>query len=182
MYKFLFPFVCSSLFLEYRHGLRGGEEANLFDFCHVRFRLALEGIDRAFGSGPDRELEPLQDPVAELHGPHDGIRAAHGDDVAAHGVEVLVAPDLDRLLRADLDAVVALPALLRLLVEGLHEVPVQGHEVVRADVLASSFVLRLAAVALLCNHITRHVTTSYRWNKMNCFRSRCAVVTSAYAC
>src|SRR5512143_3668364 len=149
----------SSLFLDYRHGLASamvGEVAGLFDFCEIDFRLSLEGIDRAFSRCPDRELEALQDPVAELDGPHDGVRAPHRDHVCAQGGEILVGADFDRLLRADLHAIVALPALLRLLVVGLHDIPVQGHEVVWADILTSSLILRLAAVTLLCNHITRH--------------------------
>src|SRR5512143_2381774 len=158
MYRFLFPFVISSLFLDNRHGLRSSEVARLFEFSHICFRFALVGIDRTFGSGPDRELETLQDPVPELDGPHDGVRTPHRDNVRSEGAEILVSPDLDRLLRADLHAVVALPALLWLLIVRLHEVPVQGHEVVRADILASSLILRLAAVTLLCNHITRHVS------------------------
>src|SRR5512145_107886 len=51
------------LFLDYRHGLRRGKVAGLFDLRHSRFRLALVGIDRAFSSGPDGELEPLERPV-----------------------------------------------------------------------------------------------------------------------
>src|SRR3990170_7569179 len=162
-YRFLFPFVCSSLFLDYRHRLACtllGEVTRLLDFCIIDLGFPLEWINRTFHGGPDRELEPLEDPVPELYRPHDGIRTPHGDHVRAQGGEILVGPDLDRLLRADLHAIVALPALLRLLVERLHEVPVQGHEVVRADILAGSLILRLAAVAFFCNHVTRHVITS----------------------
>ena len=47
-----------------------GEVAGLFDLCHIRFRLALVGIDRAFSRGPDREFKALEFPVPELDGPH----------------------------------------------------------------------------------------------------------------
>ena len=161
MYRFLFPCY---LFLLISCGrlLRASscEEAGLLEIGEIGLGLARVRVDRAFGGGADRELEPLEDPVAELDGPHDGVGAPHRDDVRAQGREVLIAPDLDRLLRADLDAVVALPALLRLLVVGLHEVPVEDHEVVGADVLAGGLVLRLAAVALLGNNETRHVVTN----------------------
>jgi hypothetical protein len=68
----------------------------------------------------------------------------------------------DGLLRANLDAAVAFPALLGFLVEGAHGVAgfravlVQLHQVVRADVHASGLVLTLAAVALVGTNIGRH--------------------------
>src|SRR5208337_2175687 len=58
-----FSISLSSLFLDYRHSLRRCEVARLFEFCHIRLGFSLVGIDRTFGSGPDRELEALQYPV-----------------------------------------------------------------------------------------------------------------------
>src|SRR3972149_2142623 len=77
----------------------------------------------------------------------------------------------DRVLRADLDAGIAFPALLGFLVEcfhrvaGLRSVLVQQHQVMRADVHASGLVLPLAAIAFLGAHKCRHFTSP--WSKTN---------------
>src|SRR6266581_3772165 len=107
-----------------------GEHTGKGEFGHLWHRLAAGGVDRAFGRGGDRELETLHGAVAELDG----------------------------ALRADLDAGIAFPALLGLLVEGLHGVAgfgtvlVQLHQVVRADVHAGGLVLALATVAFFGAH------------------------------
>src|SRR5512139_417824 len=99
---------------------RRREEAGLRDVGELRHRLAAVGIDRALAGRADRELEPLQRPVAEADRPHDRIRAAQRLHGAAQRDDVGVMADLDRVLGADLHAGVALPALLGLLVPRLH--------------------------------------------------------------
>src|SRR5512137_900323 len=136
------------------------EEAGALELREVGLGFAAVEVDRPLDGGADRELEALEHAVAELHRPHDGVGRAHGDDVGAQGAEVLVAADLDRLLGADLHAVVALPALVGFLVVGLHDVPVEHHEVVGADVLAGGLVLPLAPIALLRENVTRHQLSS----------------------
>ena len=93
-------------------------------------------------------------------------RAAQRLHGAAQGHDVRVVAHLDGVLRADLHAGVALPALLGLLVEGLHRMPglrsvlVEQHQVVRADVHAGGLVLPLAAVALVGTTKVGMVTAS----------------------
>jgi hypothetical protein len=68
----------------------------------------------------------------------------------------------DRLLRANLDAGITFPALLRFLIKRLHRVTrfrtvlVQFHQVVGADIHASGLVLTLAAVTLISTHKCWH--------------------------
>src|SRR5512139_477075 len=141
---------------------RAGEEAGCGDVGEARGGLAAEGIDRAFGRGADRELEALQRAVAELDGPHDRVGAAQRLHHAAQRHDVGVVAGFDRLLRADLHAGIALPALLGFLVERAHRVPgfrtvlVQLHQIVRADVHASGLILTFAAVALVGTNIGWH--------------------------
>src|SRR5512139_534712 len=141
---------------------RAGEETGCRDVGEAGGGLAAEGIDRAFGRGADRELEALQRAVAELDGPHDGVGTTQRLHHAAQRHDVGVVAGFDRLLRADLHAGIALPALLRLLVERAHGVAsfrtvfVQFHQVVRADVHASGLILTFAAVALVGTNIGWH--------------------------
>src|SRR5574341_992559 len=95
----------------------GEEHLVVGDLRRIRVRLAAIGIGRAFRGGADREFETLHGPVAELDGPHDGIRPGQRLNGGAHRHHVRVMAALDGLLRADLHAGIALPALLGLLVE-----------------------------------------------------------------
>ena len=139
------------------------EEARLLDLVHVGLRLAAVRIDGTVRRCTNRVLEALQGAVAELDGPHNGVRTTQRLHGTAQRHDVSIVTGLDGLLRADLDAGLAFPALLRLLVESLHgmagfrTVLVQFHEVVRADVHASSLVLTLTAVALFCTYKCWHV-------------------------
>ena len=103
--------------------------------------------------------------IRDSDGPHDGIRAAQRLHRAAQRHDVGVVAAFDGALRADLDAGVTLPALLRLLVEGFHgmagfgTVLVEFHQVVRADVHAGGLVLPLAAIALLGTNKSWHLVS-----------------------
>ena len=89
-----------------------------------------------------------------------------GHNVASKAEVDAVMAHLDGVLRADLDAGVALPALLGLLVEGFHgmtgdgAVLIQQHKVMGADIHASSLVLALASVALVGAHVGWHQHSS----------------------
>src|SRR4030067_685480 len=143
----------SALAAAAHHVLREG--ARFGDIGHFRGGLAVVRLDRAFGRGTDGELEALQGAVAELDGPHDRVGTTQGLHRAAERHDVGVVAHFDGLLRADLDAAVALPALLRLLVVRLHGVAGGGtvlvghHQVMRGDVNACGLVLTLAAIALI---------------------------------
>src|SRR4030042_1872203 len=114
-----------------------------------RLRLPLRG-------GANRELEALQRAVAELDRPHDRVTRPKRNRTCTQRNEVGVAANLDRLYGADLDAAVALPALLRLLVVGLHLLTIQGHEIVRTNVLASRLIKCFATVTFVCYYETGH--------------------------
>src|SRR5512137_1659104 len=113
-------FLCSEFLLadqlgriagaEATHHL-AGEGAALVDVGQLRHGLAAERIDRAFGRRADRELEALHHAVAELDGPHDGVRTAQRLHRTAQRHDVGVVTRFDGALRADLDAGIALPAL-----------------------------------------------------------------------
>ena len=124
----------------------------------------VERLGLTFGNtAADGELEPLGADlfVPELHGPHDVLRAPHGRNAGAHGNEVLITADLDRLSRADLHAAIALPAHLGVLVVRLHDVLIKDHEVVGANVLAGGLIKRLAAITFVRDHIARHADPSF---------------------
>jgi hypothetical protein len=74
----------------------------------------------------------------------------------------------DSVLRADFYAGVALPALLGLLIEGLHcmaglgAVLVKQHQIVRADIHARGFVLAFTAIAFFCANEGGHNSLQLR--------------------
>ena len=92
----------------------------------------------------------------------DGIRAAQRLHLGAKRHHIRIVPALDGLLRADLYAAVALPALLRFLIVGFHRVAglgtvlVEPHQIMGTNVHACSFVLSFAAITFLCAHICWH--------------------------
>src|SRR5208337_2499106 len=95
-----------------------GEEALVGEVA--RLRLVAVRVDRTDRGRAHRELEALDFAVAELDRPHDSVVGAKRDRRAAHRHPVREGTDLDRLLRAGLDAALALPALIRFLIESLH--------------------------------------------------------------
>src|SRR5450756_2180654 len=97
---------------------RQGENAGFLEAGHVGGQFfALEAIDGTFRRGPDGELEALHGlAVPELDGPHDIVGAAQRDGAGAQGHDVRIVANFNGLLGADLHAVVAFPALVRLLV------------------------------------------------------------------
>src|SRR3989338_6871229 len=150
-----------------------GEHAVSDEFGHFGHRLVAVGIDRAFRGGADREFEALDVAVAELDGPHDGVGAAQRLHRAAQRHNVGIVARFDGVLRADLDAGITFPALLRFLVPRLHRgagfgaVLVQFHQVMRADIHAGSLILPLAAIAFFGTYKCWHSSYSSSKNKVS---------------
>src|SRR5512140_2782460 len=115
---------------------RRREIAGGFDVGELRKGLAAIGIDRSFGRRARRELETLERSVTKLDRPHDRIGTAQRLHRSPERHDVGVMPHFDCVLRTDLHARIALPALLRLLVVGAHgmtrgrAVLVERHEIV----------------------------------------------------
>src|SRR3990172_4335148 len=143
----------------------GREKLDRIELGDIGLGLAVVRLDRAFRRGTDRELEALDVAVAELDGPHDRVGATQRLHRAAEGDDVGIVTALDRLLRADLHAGIAFPALLGFLVPGLHRmagfgaVLVELHQVMGADVHAGGLVLTLAAIAFVGTYECWHGVT-----------------------
>src|SRR5208282_3359256 len=78
----------------------------------TRLRLVGIRVDRADRGRSHWKLEAFDLAVAELDGPHDCGVGTHGNHRSAHRNPVGEGTHLDRLLRAGLDAALALPALV----------------------------------------------------------------------
>ena len=110
------------------------EESGLLEVGIIRLGFSAVEIDRPFSSRPDRELVAFERAVTELDGPHDGISTSQRNNITAQGNEVVKSSHLDCLLRTNLDAVVAFPALVRFLVPCKHSVDFELHQVDGTDI------------------------------------------------
>jgi hypothetical protein len=119
-------------------------------------RLAAVAVDRAHGSGTDREFEALHFTVTELDGPHDGVVGTKRNDGAAHWHPVLERAHLNGLLRAGFRTALAFPALFWFLIESLHPYGIKLHQIVRTDIHTNGVFTAFAAVAFLGVNECRH--------------------------
>ncbi len=76
--------------------------------------------------------------------------------LASQRDKVIIPTNKDCTLGADLDAGIALPAGIRLLVVGFHGLNVENHQVVGADVHARGFVAALATITFCRIYVTWH--------------------------